>query len=32
MNEGKIIAEGTSNELIEDALVRKTYFGNMYSS
>ena len=32
MNEGEIIAEGTSNELIEDALVRKTYFGNMYSS
>ena len=32
MNEGEIIAEGTSNDLIEDALVRKTYFGNMYSS
>ena len=32
MNEGKIIAEGTSNELIEDALVRKIYFGNMYLS
>jgi LPS export ABC transporter ATP-binding protein len=32
MNEGEIIAEGTSNELIEDALVKKTYFGNMYSS
>lgn len=31
MSEGSVIAEGNPDELIENALVKKTYFGNMYS-
>lgn len=31
MDAGKIIAEGSTQELIANDLVKKTYFGNMYS-
>ena len=31
ISEGKIIAEGSSEELINNSLVQKTYLGNMYS-
>jgi len=31
MDAGKVIAEGSSQELIANDLVKKTYFGNMYS-
>ena len=31
MDAGKIIAEGSAQELIANDLVKKTYFGNMYS-
>ena len=31
MDAGQVIAEGTSQELIANDLVKKTYFGNMYT-
>jgi LPS export ABC transporter ATP-binding protein len=31
ISEGKIIAEGSTEELINNSLVQKTYLGNMYS-
>ena len=31
MDAGKVIAEGSSQELIANNLVKKTYFGNMYN-
>jgi len=31
MDSGKVIAEGDSQELIANDLVKKTYFGNMYT-
>jgi lipopolysaccharide export system ATP-binding protein len=31
MNSGKVIAEGNADQLIANDLVKKTYFGNMYS-
>jgi ABC-type lipopolysaccharide export system ATPase subunit len=31
MDSGKVIAEGGSQELIANDLVKKTYFGNMYT-
>ena len=31
MDAGQVIAEGTSQELITNDLVKKTYFGNMYT-
>ena len=30
MDSGKVIAEGSANQLIANDLVKKTYFGNMY--
>ena len=31
INAGKKIAEGTKEELINDSVVKKVYFGNLYN-